>query len=208
MRIRKSAEHRKAEIVDAALRLADELGPERLTTEAIAGAVGLTQPAIFRHFPKKQALWEAVATRIGSVMETRWAKAQHADATPLGQIRAVVAAQLRLIQTIPAIPAILFSRELHTRNQGLREAFFGLLLRFHRLLTNLATRARSAGELRTDLEPGDAAFLILGLVQGLAVRWSISGRAFDLAEEGSRLLEIQLHGFAGAPLPIRREALS
>jgi len=207
MGTRKTAEHRKAEIVDATLRLADELGPERLTTEAIADAVGLTQPAIFRHFPRKQALWEAVAARIGSVMEARWAKAQRADATPLGQIRAVVAAQLRLIQTIPAIPAILFSRELHTRNQALREAFFGLLIRFHRILADLAARGRTAGELRRDVEPDDAAFLILALVQGLAVRWSISGRGFDLPEEGSRLLDIQLRGFADRPDLMHRGAM-
>jgi len=205
MRIRKTAEHRKAEIVDATLRLAGERGPERLTTEAIAGAVGLTQPAIFRHFPKKQALWSAVAERIGSVMEARWAKGQQGDATPLGQIRAVVVAQLQLIQKMPAIPAILFSRELHTRNQGLREAFFGLLIRFHRIVADLAARARAAGELRGDLEPDDAAFLILGLVQGLAIRWSISGRSFDLAEEGSRLLDLQLRGFADRPVRVRRE---
>ena len=59
--MRKSAQERKAEILATALRLADELGPDRLTTAAIAEAVGLTQPGIFRHFPTKQALWQAVA---------------------------------------------------------------------------------------------------------------------------------------------------
>jgi AcrR family transcriptional regulator len=57
------------------LRLADKLGPERLTTDAIANAVGLTQPGIFRHFPKKQDLWEAVAARVGAMMEANWTKA-------------------------------------------------------------------------------------------------------------------------------------
>ncbi len=50
-RVRKSAEDRKAEIVDAALRLADDIGPDRLSTEVLAEAVGISQPGIFRHFP-------------------------------------------------------------------------------------------------------------------------------------------------------------
>jgi AcrR family transcriptional regulator len=207
MRIRKSAEARKTEIVEAALRLSDKLGPERLTTEAVADAVGLTQPGIFRHFPKKQALWEAVAAQIGAMMETRWTKAQSRDTGPLDQMRALIAAQLQLIQSVPAIPAILFSRELHTKNKGLRQAFFDLLSRFHRVIAELAGRAREAGELRVDLDPDDVAFLVIGLVQGLAVRWSISGRGFDLVEEGKRLLEIQLSGFAtgmsAAPKEVR-----
>lgn len=196
MRIRKPAETRKAEIIEATLRLADKLGPDRLTTEAVAHAVGLTQPGIFRHFPKKQDLWEAVAARVGTMMEARWTKAQSADGSATDRIRALIGAQLRLIQSTPAIPAILFSRELHTKNKGLRKAFFGLMSRFHRLIAELVAQARDAGELRRDLDPDDAAYLIVGLVQGLAVRWSISGRTFDLTEEGNRLLELQLKGVA------------
>lgn len=64
MQARKSADSRKTEIVTAMLRLADELGPDRLTTLAVANAVGLTQPGIFRHFPTKQDIWLAVAAQI------------------------------------------------------------------------------------------------------------------------------------------------
>ncbi len=196
MRIRKTAESRKAEIIDATLRLADKLGPDRLTTGAIAGAVGLTQPGIFRHFPKKQDLWEAVAVRVGSLMEARWKKIQDDNAPATDRIRDLISAQLQLIQSTPAIPAILFSRELHTKNKGLRNSFYILMSRFHRLIAGLVTQACTDGELRGDLDSDDAAFLIVGLVQGLSVRWSISGRNFDLAKEGIRLLELQLTGFA------------
>ncbi|WNJ99376.1 TetR/AcrR family transcriptional regulator [Thalassospiraceae bacterium LMO-JJ14] len=196
MRVRKSAAVRKAEIIDVTLRLADKLGPDRLTTDAIATAVGLTQPGIFRHFPKKHDLWEAVAAHVGSMMETCWKNAQSGDTTSREKIRQLIGAQLRLIQSTPAIPAILFSRELHSKNKGLRRAFFGLMNRFHKLIADLVAQACVAGELRDDLNPDDSAYLIIGLVQGLAVRWSISGRNFDLIEEGNRLLELQLMGLA------------
>ncbi|MHA1566183.1 MAG: TetR/AcrR family transcriptional regulator [Alphaproteobacteria bacterium] len=201
MRIRKSAESRKSEIIDAALLLADELGPDRLTTEGIANAVGLTQAGVFRHFPKKQELWEAVAARIGEMMEAHWAKARSHDSNPSDRIALLVAGQLALIQSMPAIPAILFSRELNGRNEGLRKTFLGLMGRFHGVVAGMTTEAIEAGELRDDLDPGDVAFLIIGLVQGLAVRWSISGRKFDLVKEGKRLLALQLSGLARAPSP-------
>lgn len=193
---RKPAAIRKAEIVEAALRLADELGPDRLTTDAIAGAVGLTQPAIFRHFPTKLELWAAVGARIGELMEERWAGIRARDGRATDRLRALAATQLGLIQTTPAIPAILFSRELHGENEGLRRAFFVLMSRFHGLIRELVAEAQKAGELCPDLDPDDAAFLVIGLLQGLAVRWSISGRRFDLCHEGARLLELQLCGFA------------
>ena len=116
----------------------------------------------------RKAIWEAVAAHIGAMMETRWTKAESRDAGPLDQLRALIGAQLQLIQSVPAIPAILFSRELHTKNKGLRQAFFGLLSRFHRAIAERAGRAREAGELREDLDPDDVAYPGFGRVKRAA----------------------------------------
>lgn len=205
MRTRKSADVRKAEIIEAALRLAGKVGPDRLTTAAVASAVGLTQPGVFRHFPKKQGLWDAVADHIGTRMEAGWAESARCKGAPADRVRSLVAAQLRLIQSTPAIPAILFSRELHSRNAALRKALFGLMNRLHGLVARSIVEACGAGEFRDDLDPDDAAFLVIGLIQGLALRWSLSGRIFGLVEEGSRLLELQISGFARTSVTKTRE---
>lgn len=208
MRIRKPAEERKSEIVEAALRLADKVGPDRLTTGQIAEAVGLTQAALFRHFPKKQDLWEAVAARIGEKFQQRWIAIERGPTDPIDRLRTIVAAQLKLIQSTPAIPAILFSRELHVENRALRVIFAKFMTNFHSRIERLVAAAQSEGRLRGEIASADAAYLIIGLVQGLAVRWSISGRDFNLAEEGQRLLELQLSGFTdtGASLDAGRRA--
>ena len=197
MRTRKSAEIRKLEILRATLRLTGQVGPEGVTTATVARQVGLTQPAVFRHFPTKQDLWAAVIEYIGKTMNAGWG-----ESTPCAgadRLRSLAATQLRLVQSTPAIPAILFSRELHSRNAALRKALFGLMKRFHGLVARSIAEARDAGEFRDDLEPDDAAFLVIGLIQGLAIRWSLSGRSFGLAEEGRRLLELQIRGFARLP---------
>jgi len=106
----------------------------------------------------------------------------------------LVLAQLSAIHETPAIPAILFSRELHTDNETLRQHFLSLVERFGGLLAGLIKEAQSVGEIRADEAPGDCALLVMGLVQGLALRWSLSGRAFDIVEEGRRLLSLTLRG--------------
>lgn len=195
MRNRKTAEDRRAEIVEATLRLADKAGPDRLSTEAIAAAVGVTQGAIFRHFPKKQELWEAVAARIGETFQKRWTEVGQLDASSEQKLQRLVAAQLKLIRTTPAIPAILFSRELHVENDRLRKVFFALMQRFHGLAARFLEEGQRTGEFRDDLDPDDVAFLVIGMVQGLVLRWSLSKRGFDLVAEGERLLKMLLRGF-------------
>jgi AcrR family transcriptional regulator len=190
---RKSADNRKAEIVATMLRLADELGPDRLTTLAVAQAVGLTQPGIFRHFPTKQDLWLAVAAQIAEAMTEAWDEVLATTPAPLDRLTALIQVQLRQITANPAIPAILHSRELQTENAALRAQFVGLMTRFQSLLVEALTQGRDEGVFRADLAPQDAAILLIALVQGLAIRWSLGQRAFSLETEGGRLLACQIN---------------
>jgi len=195
MRVRKSADDRKAEIVATMLRLADELGPDRLTTLAVAKAVGVTQPGIFRHFPTKQDLWLAVAAQIAQTMTTAWEGVLGGNVQPAARVTALVAVQLRQIAAHPAIPAILHSRELNTENAALRAQFVALMTRFQTLLVEALTDGRAQGVFRADLVPKDAAILLISLVQGLAIRWSLGQHAFSLEDEGGRLLACQINLF-------------
>ncbi|WP_395517620.1 TetR/AcrR family transcriptional regulator [Pseudorhizobium flavum] len=197
--MRKTAEERKEQILTVALRLADELGPDRLTTGAVANAIGLTQPAIFRHFPTKQALWAALAERIRRRMNSSWQTALGGQTAPEARIAAVINTQLYTIAENPALPAILFSRELQVENGELRKTFAGAMAAFRSLLHDEVAKGRDAGTFRRDLDPSDAAALLLSLVQGLAIRWSLGAREFDVRQEGAHLLQVQLRLFAASP---------
>ncbi len=193
---RKNAEERKSEIVECALKLAGEVGPDRLTTEALALAVGISQPGIFRHFPKKSDIWEAVAHRIGELLRENWTAMKNGDQRSADRLRSFVKGHLTFIQTTPAIPAILFSRELHAENEHLRSFFSGLMRRVHQFVSAMIASEIKAKRYDTRLDPDDAAFLVLALIQGLAMRWSLNDRKFDLVKEGERLLSLQLNGFS------------
>ena len=190
--VRKTAAARKAEIIATMLRLADELGPDRLTTQAVADAVGLTQPGVFRHFATKQALWQSVAEANDATMSRAWQAALAESAAPLDRLALLVRTQLRQIESHPAIPAILHSRELQSENAALRDRFRSLMMRFQALLRAELTAAREAGLIRGDVDPNDGAVLLISLVQGLAIRWALGNRLFALEAEGARLLDAQL----------------
>jgi len=192
MPVRKSANERKTEIVTAMLRLADELGPDRLTTQSVADAVGVTQPAIFRHFATKQDLWLAVAEMISDHLTTAWAQALLTSDDPISRIKALILVQMRQIEAMPAIPSILFSRELQVENDSLRNSVQGLMTQLVGLLQNELLAGQGAGVFNPVLSPKDGALLLVSLVQGLTIRWTLGKRDFALVPEGRRLLEAQL----------------
>ena len=190
--MRKSAELRKAEIVATVLDLADRIGPDRVTTGAAASAVGVSQAALFRHFPTKAAMWLAVADHVAGELAMEWERALAGTDGPIDRIKALMAAQLGQIAATPALPMLLFSRELNVGNEDLRAAFRGLLMRFQALIVAELARGQDAGRLRREVAPEDAAVLLTSLVQGMAIRWSLGARNFSLIGEGMRLLDVQL----------------
>ncbi|MDO5604419.1 MAG: TetR/AcrR family transcriptional regulator [Paracoccus sp. (in: a-proteobacteria)] len=194
---RKPAEDRKADIVEAVLTLADQIGPDRLTTNDVARAVNVTQAAIFRHFPSKGALWAAVGGALSQRMGDAWAKAaiETADAGPEQRLRALVAAQLGQIERCPALPAILHSRELGVDNAVLRDGCQTLMLTFLGLLAGELAAMKAQGALRSELAPEDGAMLLISLIQGLSIRWTLGARNFALPAEGLRMFDIQLDLF-------------
>ncbi len=192
-RIRKSAEDRKREIVLAAIRLAGDIGPDRLTTQHLADAVGLTQPAIFRHFATKSDIWLAVGEHIAKALSKEQTD-PHIE-KPLECLRDLVFNHLGSIARTPAIPAILFSRELHVENDQLRQHFEKLMLSRRENFAGLFAQARDNGEITARVAPADAAALVLATIQGIAMRWSLENKSFDLQAEGTRLITCLIDGF-------------
>lgn len=189
---RQSAEERKAQIVAEVLRLADEIGPDRLSTTDVARAIGLSQPAIFRHFPTKGALWLAVAEDIADRLQSYWAAAEAGATGPQARLKALIGAQLTAIAETPALPSILFSRELQVDNPALREVFRGLLGAFQGRLVAVIRDLQAAGDLKRDVSPEDVAILLTSMVQGVAIRWTLGARGFALVPEGLRLFDVQM----------------
>ena len=54
------ADERRAVTVEAVVQLAGSQNPSEITTAAIAKHMNVTQGALFRHFPSKEAIWQAV----------------------------------------------------------------------------------------------------------------------------------------------------
>lgn len=200
-KLRKSAGDRKAEIVETAIRLAGEQGPDRVTTQALADAIGISQPAIFRHFPTKADIWLAVGKSITQPIVQLDKDAGLTN--PLAMLQELMERHLGQIALNPAIPAILFSRELHVENDALRRHFETVMLARRAGLTRLIEQAQQNAQLNDDITAADIAALLLASIQGLAMRWSLENRSFDLAAEGGRLIAVLLGGFSissdGAP---------
>lgn len=192
---------RKEEILDAALALAFEGGPARVTTVAIAERLGLTQPALYRHFRSKADLWAAITDRLGREVGANIARAEAGDGPAIDRLRALVLGHMALIQRTPALPEIMVARDPGSDDAVVRSAMQAKMGAFQRALTTLCAEARDEGALRQDAAHGDVALLILGVLQSLALRLLFNRDVDAVLADASRLLELQLSAFSKDPDP-------
>ena len=190
---RKPAEDRKTQIVAALLDLADRIGPDRLTTNDVAREVGVTQAAIFRHFPTKETIWIAVVhwvrARLLSVIDR--AASQATD--PLDAIRRIFFAHVAFAQKNPALPRLLL-----TTSPQLKRLTQEFLDGYETKLAGLLADARALGLVRSDLDGEVAATLFIGIIQGLAIRFLSLGPRNSLSDEAKRLFPIFLAGIGAS----------
>jgi AcrR family transcriptional regulator len=193
---RKSARDRKAEILQAALDLAFETGPDRLTTGMIADRLGLTQPAIYKHFRNKEDIWQAVADRLCGLIAANITDTNELSLPPLDRVRRLVLGHLRLVRDHPALPEIMVMRDPTEAQSGslsqIRESMSG----FRDILIDAIQEAKSDDRFRKDISAKDGATLIIGIIQGLVLRLLLSRDPEILLREGERLLDLQLSLFA------------
>ena len=174
---------RQSEIIDAALKLTAEGGIQNLTIKNLGNALGITEPAIYRHFRSKS---EIVRTMIG-----RFDEAVPAESAELHGIEAIAAfARNRFgqVQADPPLAQVMFAEELFMADAEFAERMLEMMHRHKETLERHFREAQERGEIRKDL-PVDMLFrLFFGPVRLLIKQWGMARGAFDLRRKGEELL--------------------
>jgi len=155
-------------LVEEALRLAAEGGPEAVTVREVARRVGVSSGAPFRHFPDRTTLLTAVAEEAMKRFREEILRALEAAGGkgPLDRLRAIGSAYLRWAVRHPTFFEVISSRRLidFEGSAALRADNEAV----QRLMAGLIEEARLKGEVRDE---ADARLIVVtgrALVYGLA----------------------------------------
>jgi AcrR family transcriptional regulator len=199
MQNRLPTEERQAEIVAAALRLAREVSPALITTSDIAAAVGVTQGAVFKHFPTKDAIWLAAMAWVRERLLAALEAAAQAEPSPLGALAAVFRAHVAFVVAHPGVPRLIFHELQRPADSPVKQEVRALLQRYRRLLLGLFDAAVQQGQAPATLDKDAAATLFVGIVQGLVMQSMLSGKRAATKAEAERVFALYLRGIGEAP---------
>lgn len=171
-------------------------GVSKLTTRSLAKAVGIAQPTLFLHFGNKSHVLVALVDSIQDGLRQELQGLALDKMTPLDQLKTVIRTHLEFIQKQPGIPRLLFSEELQSGDPIFRERMDQLVMFFLKFISGMISAAQEAGEIRADIIPQQAACLLIASVQGLALRWVLTGgERFVLSEQADVVTSTLLEGW-------------
>jgi AcrR family transcriptional regulator len=196
---RLSVGSRKAQIIETVLELVAAQGTEAVSFQRIADAIGITQPAVLRHFPTKEAMWLEVM----DWLEERLVAIYSTADDDLGQPVLVVLGRMffghiNLVERYPALAKLVFSDHLRLQYPSLQARFGRIHKAYAARLRALFDRAKAEGMVSNSLPSRDAATMFLSLIQGLGFQFAIARSPIVLTQEAERVFEIYFSGITAA----------
>lgn len=164
-----SADLRRAETVATVIELAATHDPAVMTTGQIASAMGVSQGALFRHFPDKLAIWTAVLEWTCAELNHRFDNLS-ADLSPLARLEAMLATHVDFVIASPGVPRILFGELQRAGETPTKAIVRNLMAGYRARVAGELCAACDTGEIVADTDVEAATVLFLAMVQGMVMQ--------------------------------------
>ncbi len=188
------ADERRAVTVEAVVQLAAEQNPSDITTTAIAKRMGVTQGALFKHFPTKDAILQAVMGWVAERLMSRVDKAAQSAASPVAAIEAMFMAHVEFVAEHPGVPRMLFGELQRAEQTAPKRMAQTLIRRYRERMHRLIEEGKANGTLSAALDTEAAITLLIGMIQGLVMQSLLAGDVARIRHDAPRVFAIYLRG--------------
>ncbi len=148
---KKSVKERQQEVLEVLLTLLNsENGMQRVTTVRLAEAIGVSEGALYRYYPSKTKMFEALLDNIESALINQIKAVSYREETTLGRIKKILYTILEFARKNPGVTRILTGHALMFEEDILKmrvsKFFDGLELQFANILQMRKLREGQAFE--------------------------------------------------------------
>ena len=181
--------NRQKDIVNASISIIAKKGIQKLTIKNISQKLGISEPAIYRHFDSKLDILLAILMDFSNNSKQAFIAVLDTDIPAIKQFEALYTHHFVKFANNPALTAVIFSEEIFQSEKVLANKVLEVMNRNLELLANIIEKGQKQGEIRTDIDKRHLANIIMGSLRLLITKWRLSKYAFFLEEEGALVLE-------------------
>lgn len=178
---------RQSEIIQESLKLIADKGIQGFTIKNLANAIGVTEPAIYRHFVNKQKILIEILSLFKENKENFIKNVQSDDATPLEKLKSLFETRFKYFAKNRAIASVIFSEELFRNDPLLSQKVFEIMKENQKIILQIITAGQKSKVIKHYVSADQLAFIIIGAIRLIVTKWRLSDYSFDLEKEGKSL---------------------
>lgn len=172
---------RREQIAEAALALVAEQGVAALTARNVARAIGVTAPALYRHFPGGKAdILASVLDLLDAVKFQGLRQAMEEPGPAMAKLRRCYQLHIETIQRYRALPNLVLADSLWDEEPKLRERLYTSHHDQQRMIAEMIAEGQAQGEIRADISPDQIFVQFLGQFLTVAILYSRPWNMIDL----------------------------
>lgn len=166
---------RKEQILQALAHMLEAEPGSRITTAGLAREVGVSEAALYRHFPSKAKMFEGLISFVEEAVFSRINTISQETGGALNQVEQVLTLLLGFTERNPGITRLLTGDALTGENERLRQRIQQFYDRVESQLKQVLRDAEFRESLRTQQSPAVTANLLLATVEGRIAQFVRSG---------------------------------
>ncbi|MCG8391836.1 MAG: nucleoid occlusion factor SlmA [Pseudomonadales bacterium] len=165
---------RKEQILQSLAHMLEAAPGGRITTAGLAKEVGVSEAALYRHFPSKAKMFEGLISFIEDAIFSRINRITE-EGNAAAQVEQILTLMLAFTERNPGITRLLTGDALTGENARLHQRIQQFYDRVESQLKQVLREAEFKEGLRTEASPAVTANLLLAVVEGRIAQFVRSG---------------------------------
>lgn len=178
---------RQQEILDAVLHIISETGLQDVSFRHIAKRIGISEPAIYRHFESKDEMYVRLISYLTNTITARFQKYKVEKGKAIDVMEQTFTEFIeQVVKRWPMLFTLISAGIFQTKPILLKELAATIHMGVD-LLEQILRRGQKEQEIRKDANPRELAWIYLGTFQFAIQHWNISGQGGDLLKEWRKI---------------------
>ncbi len=179
---------RQTQILEAALELISEKGIQGCTIKNLSKKIGISEPAIYRHFASKTEILLTILNNFKEIAHRMRQVIQDSDGTAFEKIEFMFMRISEMFQDTPSLISIVFSEEIFKNEEVLKQKIIEVLDANKYTIENILKEGQKNGDVRTDISNEHLALIVMGSLRFLVKQWDLKGKSKNIEAEVKELL--------------------
>jgi len=180
---------RQEEIIDKSIELIARKGIQGLTIKNLSLEIGITEPAIYRHFNSKTDILLAILDKFEEILFFMDEPGEDRKLTAIERLEAIFNRIIEIFSQEPSHISVIFSEEIFKNNKVLKERITEILRKKRMVIEQIILQGQQEGEIRNDIDSCTLSLIVMGSLRFMIKQWDLTDQHENLQEEGKRLFE-------------------